>query len=598
VPGEYYVRALTLGADGRLYGGTGSDRGWLFAYDPDTGETIHFGRAAWGTNTIRDLTSSADGLLYGAGVDLFTLEVPDPDYSDSGQAVSVGVIPAAQDLGMTPFTPDVYTLAWHGGVLYGGGYSGYLLYLDPDLGVPLQLGRPVADENRITSLVSAGNGKLYGGTGGWSWASGHLFSYDPVAHASEDLGAIVPAGEYEVSSLASASDRIYAGSGSNAHFIIYDIGTANVVDKGEAVAGEYSIDGLAVGPDGGVYGLTMPTGHLFVYDPVNDGFSLLWSYPDPNNGYWYSPMTTAPDGLIYFSVGTEGRLYALDPVTQGVTDWGRPVAGATAITALIPFGDELYGAANVDVYGETRSLLFATNPASGETRLIGQPLPQEPRINCLASGGDLVYGGTGWGDGRFFAYDTGYEFEWGRVVFTTTRPSGTEVRVDVRGQDGTLLVGDADPGQSLAAIDAERYPGLRLRAQLATDHVSETPAIDSWGLEWPPIRVTPSEILVLAKPDDPDVVTRTLALRPTAGVPVTWTADAEVPWLTLDPLSGTVPTTATVSMDKGGLAVGTYTATISVGWVAPDEVGRERVGVTLKVGDYPLIYLPCVLRGG
>jgi hypothetical protein len=596
-PGEYYVRSLAVGADGRIYGGTGSGRGWLFAYDPASGEMTHFGRAVWGTNTIRALISSDDGTLYGAGVELFALDVADPAYGSSGQAASVGVIPAATDLGMTPFTPDVYTLAWHDGILYGGGYSGYLLYLDPYLGLPLQLGKPVPDENRITSLASAADGKLYGGTGGWSWASGHLFSYDPVAHLSQDLGTIVPAGEYEISALALAGDQVYAGSGSNAHLIVYDIGTGTPADKGQVVAGEYSIDGLAVGPDGRVYGLTAPLGYLFAYDPVGDGITILWVYPGPDTGYWYSPITVGADGLLYFSVGPEGRLYALDPVTEEVSDRGRPVSEATAITALQPFGEELYGAANVDAYGETRTILFVTHPASGETRVIGQPLPQEPRITCLATAGDLVYGGTGWGDGHFFAYDTALEFEWGRLILTTTLPLATQLRVDVRGQDGTVLVEDAIPGQSLAAIDARQYPSLELFAELTSSDPSQTPAIEAWGISWPPIRVTPSEILVLANPDDPDVVTRTVTLRPTAGVPVTWTAQLEAPWLALDPLSGTVPATVTLAVDKAGLAAGAYTATVPVVWAAPDETGREPIRVTLKVGDYPSIYLPLVVRG-
>jgi hypothetical protein len=158
-------------------------------------------------------------------------------------------------------------------------------------------------------------------------------------------------------------------------------------------------------------------------------------------------------------------------------------------------------------------------------------------------------------------------------------------------------VEDALPGQSLGAIDARQYPSLELFAELTSADPSQTPSIDAWGITWPPLRVTPSEILVLAKPDDPDIVTRTVTLRPTAGVPVQWTAQLEAPWLALDQLSGTVPATVTLAVDKAGLAAGTYTATVPVTWIAPDETGREPIRVSLKVGDYPSIYLPLVVRG-
>jgi hypothetical protein len=595
-PGEYYVRSLAFGTDGLLYGGTGSERGWLFAYDPILGETTHYGRADWGTNTIRGLASGADGTLYGAGTELFSLQFANPSYAESGQAVSVGIIPAVSDLGQTPFTTDVYTLQWHQGMLYGGGYSGYLLYLDPELGMPLQRGRPVPDENRINVMASGGDGKLYGGTGGFSWTSGHLFSYDPLTHVSQDLGKIAPLGDYDVSALASAGTVLYAGSGSHAHFLIYDIGTGNLVDKGEAVVGEYAITGLVVGPAGAVYGLTWPLGHLFTYDAASDTLSLLWSYPDPDIEYSESAITAAPNGLIYFSVGVEGRLYALDPVMQQVADLGRPVSDATAIAALVPFGSELYGAANVDRCGDTRTVLFALDPSTGDTRQIGQPLAYEPRVNCLAGGGDVIFGGTGLGDGRFFAYDTGYEFEWGRLVLTATVPSGTEVHVDVRGGDGSLLVPDAGHGQSLAAIDPYRHPSLELVARLSTADTARTPAVEAWGVTWPPIRVLPSELLVLLRPEDPDVVTRTLSLRPTASVPVTWTTDSDASWLHVAPLSGTLPATVTVALDKTGLEPGTYSATVAVAWTAPDEVGIEPVHVILGIGDYSHVYLPCIVR--
>jgi len=63
-----------------------------------------------------------------------------------------------------------------------------------------------------------------------------------------------------------------------------------------------------------------------------------------------------------------------------------------------------------------------------------------------------------------------------------------------------------------------------------------------------------------------------------------WSASADVPWLSLSPTSGTGPTTVSVSADPAGLAPGSYVGTITVTAAAQDS--PQQVQVSLEVGTH------------
>jgi hypothetical protein len=73
---------------------------------------------------------------------------------------------------------------------------------------------------------------------------------------------------------------------------------------------------------------------------------------------------------------------------------------------------------------------------------------------------------------------------WDRILFTRTMSAATNVTVDVLSLDGSEVLTNVVSGTSLADVDPARHPGLRLRANLSSQVVGETPVLDEWQLRW------------------------------------------------------------------------------------------------------------------
>jgi len=74
---------------------------------------------------------------------------------------------------------------------------------------------------------------------------------------------------------------------------------------------------------------------------------------------------------------------------------------------------------------------------------------------------------------------------WGALTFTGTMDSPTTtLSVDVLSVDGTEVLTDVASGTSLAALDPDQYPALKLRANLSSTVVEETPSLDRWQVTW------------------------------------------------------------------------------------------------------------------
>ncbi len=74
---------------------------------------------------------------------------------------------------------------------------------------------------------------------------------------------------------------------------------------------------------------------------------------------------------------------------------------------------------------------------------------------------------------------------WGSLTFTRTAdPPTTTLTVDVLSLDGTPLLTDVVSGVNLAGLGPAQYPALKLRANLSSTVVGETPALDAWRLGW------------------------------------------------------------------------------------------------------------------
>lgn len=73
---------------------------------------------------------------------------------------------------------------------------------------------------------------------------------------------------------------------------------------------------------------------------------------------------------------------------------------------------------------------------------------------------------------------------WGQLRFEPQTPAGTTLSVDVLSASGQQLLAGAANGASLAAIDRQLHPSLRLRANLASGQAGARPALDRWQITW------------------------------------------------------------------------------------------------------------------
>ncbi len=176
--GEIGVIALTIGADGKVYGSL-TPSGKVFIYDPTTGNIIYLGIPLPG-NTIRGLTTGLDGKIYGGTMPdghLISYEPQTGNFNDFGQVV-------------TP--PGIWSITTgNNGRIYIGGANGNFVSYDPRMAWnpgntpdnnPRDYGIAVSGENRIRCLTVGTDNLIYGGTAHHA----HLFVFVPrpifIAH--------------------------------------------------------------------------------------------------------------------------------------------------------------------------------------------------------------------------------------------------------------------------------------------------------------------------------------------------------------------------------------------------------------------------------
>ncbi|MBN2288060.1 MAG: hypothetical protein JXQ83_01920, partial [Candidatus Glassbacteria bacterium] len=185
-----------------------------------------------------------------------------------------------------------------------------------ELGYPLVNEIPV-NSSAITSLITAGNGKIYGGTCG---EEAYLFVFDPAINKVRHLGKVKGQEAIHHSLVEGKDGLIYLGTGKNpfvetpispggigkeyidvtlwrdlrgcfkgypgGHLYLYDPKKSDrqvklpqmeceLVDLGIPVP-ENSVYALAVSPDKDkIYGLSYPDGHFFIFDIAGRQFRDL-----------------------------------------------------------------------------------------------------------------------------------------------------------------------------------------------------------------------------------------------------------------------------------------------------------------------------------
>ncbi len=131
----------------------------------------------------RMLVLDLKGNVYASGEDGFLFK-----FDQEKQALEKLPVQAPSIPGREPWTRVDSFLLDPSGLIFGGTSDGYLFRFDPESMTVSNLGKPLL-EYRISGLVRASNGKLYG-VGGDDDDMARLFSYDPQTASYEILGFV------------------------------------------------------------------------------------------------------------------------------------------------------------------------------------------------------------------------------------------------------------------------------------------------------------------------------------------------------------------------------------------------------------------------
>ena len=308
-----------------------------------------------------------------------------------------------------------------------------------DLGYPNVNEIPV-NSSAITSLITAREGIIYGGTSG---DEAFLFLFDPTINKVRHLGKISGHSGIHHSLVEDKNGNIFIGTGKNmfedvtlskwgegddrfdvtlwkdikrhykgyqgGHLYCYRPAKSNenvkladmdseIEDLGIPLANN-SIYALTINPKGDeIYGLTYPDGHFFIYNITLDKFTDLGEI-DPQKVYhgperqWrtLSRALICDDSGRVFMSGNKGMLKYYDPNTGKLVNTDIEVPGDyyymqfyqdyTAVEYFSKDSDGLiYG-------GTTDGYLFSFNPKKMQLNNFGK-VRGSRRLRCLAVGKD------------------------------------------------------------------------------------------------------------------------------------------------------------------------------------------------------------------
>jgi hypothetical protein len=374
-----------------------------------------------------------------------------------------------------------------------------------DLGYPLVNEIPV-NSSAITSLITARDGIIYGGTSG---EEAYFFLFDPTINKVRHLGKIPGHTGIHHSLVEDKNGNIYIGTGKNmfedvplskwgeeddkfdvtvwkdikrhfndnqgGHLYCYRPAESNQNVKLEGMDSEIedlgmplannSIYALTINPDGDeIFGLTYPDGHFFIYDIALKKFNDLGEI-DPQKVYhgperqWRTlsrALICDATGKVFMS-GNKGMLIYYDTKTGELVDTDIEVPGDyyylqfyQDYTAVEYFardtGSLIYG-------GTTDGYLFSLDPQKMELNNLGKAR-ESRRLRCLTVGKDgKVYFMAGERSTtrpcQFYSYDPEPgRFETLGLLIADRSPyyywRGQQFDCMTTGLDGTIYFGESE----------------------------------------------------------------------------------------------------------------------------------------------------------
>lgn len=272
----------------------------------------------------------------------------------------------------------------------------------------------------LGSLVSGGNGKLYGVTStGGAFNKGVFFEFDPSTNSFTkhfDFDGAQGATPYGDPSLA-ASGMLYgvtSEGGANNLGVIYEFNPAtNTLIKKidmNAITGSKPLGGMLYMPSGTFLGMAQEgglglKGTIYEYDPTLNSLTKLNDFDGTNGANPSSHLLHGTNGLIYGVTPNggstnQGTLFEFNPATSAITKKIDFNGGSRGVN---PYGG-LMQASNGKIYGSTGEGvngwggIFEYNIADGflSTLVAFQGLSNgaNPRSTPMQASNGKVYGVT------------------------------------------------------------------------------------------------------------------------------------------------------------------------------------------------------------
>jgi len=379
-----------------------------------------------------------------------------------------------------------------------------------DLGYPFVNEIP-ANSSAVTSLLTAQNGIIYGGTTG---EESYLFLFNPEINKVRHLGKI-PGEEGIHHALVEDKDGfIYLGTGRNmfeeislskggigeetvsktlwedikkhfndyqgGHLYRYDPKSDNqkvklpdmsceLKDLGIPLA-HNSIYALTINPAGNeIYGITYPDGHFFIYNIESKEFTDLGPVDEEivfhgPERYWRSlprALICDPSGRVFFS-GTKGIIRYYDPVSRMLISTEVKIPGdyyyLQFFTDYAVVEDFTTDSAGLIYGGTSDGYLFSLETKDMKLKNLGK-MRASRRLRCLSVGLDgNVYMMAGERSSsrpcQFYSYDPNEgEFNDLGLLIVDRSPyyywRGQQFDAMTTGKDGTLYIGESERSSHL-----------------------------------------------------------------------------------------------------------------------------------------------------
>jgi hypothetical protein len=349
------------------------------------------------------------------------------------------------------------------GIIYGGtsGEDAYLLMFEPSINKVRHLGKLPGHTGIHHSLVEDKNGNIYVGTGK------DIFEEVPLSKYGEGDDKLDVTLWKDIkkhfADYAGGHLYCYKPSVSNNHVKLPDA-NAEVEDMGMPLANN-SIYALTINPKGDeIYGLTYPDGHFFVYNIGLKKFNDLGEV-DANKVYHGPERTwrTLPRALV---CDDSGRVFM--SATNGMLKYYDPASGKLVSTTIEVPGDYYFlqfyqdytaveyfakDAKGLIYGGTTDGYLFSFDPQSMELKNLGK-VRESRRLRCLTVARDgKVYLMAGERSAtrpcQFYSYNpNGGGFECYGLLLVDHSPyyywRGQQFDCMTTGIDGTIFLGESE----------------------------------------------------------------------------------------------------------------------------------------------------------